>query len=75
MTYVIKSRPGCPWCDKARELLETTGEEVVEQKHETELERIAFKQIGFKTFPQIFHNGKHIGGYTELATYLSEDDF
>lgn len=78
MTWVIKTKPGCPWCDKAKEELAKLGEEVIEQKHETPLEIGAFKNAGFKTFPQIFHNGNHVGGYTDLMNYLKypeKDDF
>ena len=33
-------------------------------------------QIGheYKTFPIIFHNGKFIGGYTELNTYIDKEN-
>lgn len=76
MGYVIKTKPGCPWCDKAKELLATTGEPVEEQNHETPVEIGAFKNAGFTTFPQVFHNSRHIGGYTDLAAYLADaEDF
>lgn len=71
MTYVVKSKPGCPFCVKAMDLLAGCGEQVIEQKHETLLEVTAFKQAGFKTFPQVFHNGKHIGGFAELWAYYN----
>ena len=34
--------------------------------------KAVFKQNGFKTVPQVYHNGKHIGGYEALADYLLE---
>ncbi|MTH61116.1 glutaredoxin domain-containing protein [Paracoccus litorisediminis] len=74
--WIVKSRPGCPFCDKAKDLLASEGVVFEEQKHETELERFAFKQAGFKTFPQIFRDGCLIGGYTELVEHFaSSDDF
>ncbi|NKX37740.1 hypothetical protein HGG70_07385 [Rhodobacteraceae bacterium R_SAG4] len=76
MSYVIKTKPGCDYCVKAKELLKTTGEAVEEQVYDTPLAIGAFRNAGFKTFPQVFRNGKLIGGYTELAAYLADaEDF
>lgn len=74
MTYVIKSKPGCPYCDKAKALIEQTGEQMIEQVYATHLEIANFKGEGFKTFPQIFHKGQYIGGHDELVRYLAEHD-
>lgn len=68
--FIIKTRPNCIWCDKAKNLLTEVGEAYTEQKHETDLELAAFRQAGFKTFPQIFRNGVLIGGYSELVGAL-----
>lgn len=76
MTWVIKTKPGCAFCDKAKELLYRNAENrVIEQKHETLPEIAAFKQQGFTTFPQIWESGQYIGGYNELAIYLADKDY
>jgi len=69
-TYIIKTRPSCEWCDKAKNLLVQVGETYPEQKHETDVEIAAFKHAGFNTFPQIFCDGVLIGGYSDLVGHL-----
>lgn len=70
MTYLIKSKPGCPHCVEAKKLIEATGEQLVEQIHETPTEIANFKAAGYKTFPQIFRNGVYVGGCDDLRAYL-----
>lgn len=72
MTYIVKTKPGCPYCTKAKDLLAGTGEIVVEHIYQTAAEIADFKAQGWKTFPQIFHDGKLIGGCDELERYLEE---
>lgn len=71
MTYVVKTQPGCARSAEVLALLAQTGEQVIEQKHETPLARGAFFNAGFKTFPQVFHRGDCIGGLDELRSYLA----
>lgn len=74
MTYTVKSKPGCPWCEKAKELINQTGELIFEQVHETPTEIANFKAEGYKTFPQIWHNGKYVGGHDDLVKYLADSE-
>lgn len=74
-SWVIYTKKGCPYCEKAKDLLETrkTGRllvvnGVINGKPIQEINEI-MKDIGkedFKTWPKIFFNGKFIGGYTDL---------
>lgn len=64
--WAIISADDCPYCDGAKVLLK--DQSFVEFKTTDVLE--FFKSAGFRTVPQVFHNGKHIGGYTELVRYL-----
>lgn len=74
--YIIHSKPGCPWCDRAKELLRKHNIEYKEQGYKTPAEVALFKSNGYKTFPQVFDdNGKHIGGFEALQEHLSPDDF
>jgi glutaredoxin-like protein len=68
---VIFSKPGCPHCARARDLLERNGvvyEEVSLGKG------ITFSTIravsGRGTAPQVFIGGKHIGGADDLEAYF-----
>lgn len=72
--YIIKTRPNCEWCDKAKALLTEIGETYTEQKHETDAEIAAFRHAGFKTFPQIFRDGVLVGGYSELVGHLLSEE-
>lgn len=66
------TRPGCPHCVRAKELLAKHGkrfEEIVLGKDITT--RSLQAVTGRATVPQVFIDGKHIGGADELTTYLS----
>lgn len=70
--YTVYGKATCPFCDKAKELL---------QQHNLEID---YRDVGdsevkqellnlyseAKTVPQIFTNGVRIGGYTDLVEYL-----
>jgi glutaredoxin len=60
--YVILTRDGCGYCDAAKAML---PDALVLQS--PEIHQLVKSQWG--TFPQIFHNGNRIGGYSELLAY------
>jgi glutaredoxin 3 len=74
MQAVVWSKYHCPFCDQAKALLEAKGIEYVEKKigdgytREDLLEEIPTA----RTVPQIFVDGKLIGGFTELKKMLIE---
>lgn len=72
--FEIKGTSWCPFCQEAKELLESLSEEFsfedLDDFPEKGLELI---QEGFKTIPQIWHNGNHVGGFQELHKYLKEN--
>lgn len=72
MSWIVKTKPNCPYCVRAKEALRIRGIEFVEQKHETEVDLAAFISAGFRTFPQVFHEGRHIGGFEDLVRYLED---
>ncbi len=70
----VYTMDGCPWCEKAEELLLNKGKNytssvgvgnpIVEKK---------MKEAGrtdYKYWPKIFHNDKFIGGYSDLEKRL-----
>jgi glutaredoxin-like protein len=65
------TKPGCPFCDKAKALLSDKGftyEEIVLGKGAS---LASLKAIsGRDTVPQVFIGGKHIGGSDDLAAYF-----
>lgn len=68
----IITKPGCPFCVKAKALLTEKGfdyEELVLGKDATLTSLSAMS--GRETVPQVFIGGKHIGGSDDLEAYFS----
>ena len=67
----IITKPGCPYCTKAKQMLMDKGiafEEIILGKDATTVSLRAIS--GRTTVPQVFIGGKHIGGSDDLETYL-----
>jgi glutaredoxin len=63
----------CPFGLRARDLLEQEGFEIEEHILRSREEVESFEQEhGVETTPQVFIDGKRIGGSDELEQYLSE---
>lgn len=77
MKYTIYSKLNCPWCDKAKKLLDDYNfpyEEKILNIDYTrdELINIIPRDIPL-TVPQIFFlEDRYIGGYTELLSYFEQ---
>lgn len=66
---VLYTKPGCPYCIAAKGLLTRKGVEFTEIIASNDPEKKAEmiqKSGGKATFPQIFINGKHIGGSDDM---------
>jgi glutaredoxin 3 len=74
MKAVVWSKYHCPYCDKAKALLQMKGIQFEERKigdgytKEELLEAVP----NARTVPQIILDGKLIGGFTDLEKYLKE---
>ncbi len=70
---IVWSKPQCPYCDQAKQLLTTRGIAYEERSigqgwtREQLLEAVPTA----RSVPQIFIDQEHIGGFTELKTFLS----
>lgn len=77
--FDIYTKPGCTYCDQAKNLLRIHKHEYREKLFQTADEIEVFKSAGYMTFPQIFHRGIKIGGFDQLKVYLrnmtDQDDF
>ncbi|MDZ4361977.1 glutaredoxin 3 [Brevundimonas sp.] len=66
---VLYTKPGCPYCSAAKALLQKKGVDftdiVASNDPEKKAEMIQ-KSGGKTTFPQIFIDGKHIGGSDDI---------
>jgi|TARA_B110000495_G_C22763304_1_gene446871 glutaredoxin len=78
---VIYSKPNCPYCTKAKELLSNSRlryTEIIIGK-DISVERLMeeFDLNGMprpKSAPQIILHGKYVGGYKELEQYYQDHD-
>lgn len=71
----VMTKPGCPYCAKAKEMLVDSGmdfEEIV-LGHDAGLRSLR-AMTGRETVPQVFIGGEHIGGSEALEAYLSRNE-
>lgn len=67
---VIYTQPFCGYCAAAMHLLNSKGvkwKEIDISENEKLREEMVKKARGQSTTPQIFINGKHIGGFSDLS--------
>ena len=66
------TRPTCFWCVRAKHLLESKGiiYRDLDINNDNLRKELKIKAPGIKTIPQIFKDGKRIGGYEDLVEYF-----
>ena len=75
MKAVIWSKYNCPYCDKAKNLLQLKEIAYEERKigdgytREDLLEAVP----GARTVPQVFLDGQLVGGYTDLEAFFHKE--
>lgn len=75
MNIVIYTKPNCNWCVKAKELAKNLHLPYEEKKFEVDFtkeelrEKLNLSEWERLFLPQIFINGKSIGGYEEFVEY------
>jgi glutaredoxin 3 len=69
---LVYSKKPCPYCEQAKNLLTKKGFNYTELDvtRPDVLDQLRDLVPGVKTVPQIFIDGNHIGGYTELVEYF-----
>lgn len=69
----VFSKPGCPFCAKAKQMLLDNNLRYEEVMLGKGISSITLKAVsGQSTVPQVFIDGRHIGGSEALADYLSK---
>jgi glutaredoxin 3 len=66
----------CPYCIRAKSLLQSRGisfEEIHLEEDDDQAWDDLYERSKMKTVPQIFADGKILGGYTELAALDKRD--
>lgn len=73
----VYSKKVCPYCDRAKQLLQTKNvdyQEVMVDEDEQEMAKM--KELsGRRTVPQIFVGDEPIGGFDELYALVKEGKF
>jgi glutaredoxin 3 len=73
---VVYTMDYCPYCERAKSLLQRKGisfEEIrLSEEDEASWDALE-KRSGMKTMPQIFADDRLIGGYTDLAALDARD--
>ena len=67
---VIYTKPGCGYCHAAKTLLDEKGAdytEIVASNDPAKKQEMIQRSGGRMTFPQIFIDGKHIGGSDDMS--------
>ena len=72
MKAIVWSKPMCPFCDKAKNLLKTKGIEYEERNiaQGWKIQDLLEAAPSAKTMPQIWLDEEYIGGFYELQTKL-----
>jgi len=70
---VIYSKDNCPWCDRAKDLMNTKNEEYTEIKIGRDITREEFmEQFPYvRTVPYIIHDGVEISSYEALKEHYN----
>lgn len=66
---VLYTKPGCGYCHAARDLLDRKGaayKDIVASHDPAKKQEMIQRSGGRMTFPQIFIDGKHVGGSDDL---------
>lgn len=68
--YKIYTKSACPWCDKAKSLLDDQKVFYAEINIDEEEEIKKVLKEKYKTVPQVFLGPDHIGGYESLVQHF-----
>jgi len=71
----IYSKPNCPYCTKAKQLLRTMDIPFNEYKLDEDFTReiVLEKFPNAKSYPIVVVDGFHIGGYSQLAEKINSE--
>lgn len=74
MSFTIYGKAVCKYCDMAKGLL--TNKDIPFNYIDITYDEDAMEfmiENGFRSVPQIYNNGEHIGGYEDLVEYLDNN--
>merc|ERR1712107_415202 len=70
--FVLFTKPGCKYCKAAKALLALLGHSFSERDISEQAVRVEMqlRAAGAKTVPQVFKDGRHMGGFEDLHRSL-----
>ena len=76
MNFTVYSKPGCPYCDKVKDVLTWTKQSFVVYTLEENFTREEFySEFGEgSTFPQVICDDKKLGGSVDTIKFLKEQE-
>ena len=65
---IIYTRDGCPYCVRAKSLLDSKGAgyREINASKDPAIRQEMIERSGRNTFPQVFVNGQHLGGCDDI---------
>lgn len=74
MQVTIYSKPDCPFCKKAKDLLHMLNMNYVELVKDVDFDGFAYKDRMWPTYPCVVVDGEVIGGYQEFANWTVDNN-
>ncbi len=71
MFHVI-TQPNCVWCVKVKELLAEKGQQFKVHELPPNQLKLFAEILDFRTVPQVFRDGRRIGGFQETVAFFDE---
>lgn len=79
MKIVVYSKPNCPWCVKAKELMNKLHMSYDEKVLDVDYTRDELRELVSEhlplTVPQVFIDGHRIGGYEDFAEWCDNHGY
>ena len=72
MTIEVYTTKTCPYCFAAKDLLQKNNMPYKEYdvSFNPEMRKTLLTKTGLRTVPQIYINGEHVGGFTDLVQHF-----
>lgn len=76
MKFIVYSKPGCPFCEKIKQVLSMKDLVYQEKVLDVDFDRNQFYEMfgDGSTFPQVLMDGQKLGGCTDSVKYLRENN-